>query len=418
MSTSSRCSAAVAALILLSAVGTTVAHASVDSAAVSDTPATISAEAMKAGVKISSAGIPSAAEIAAAKAKNKESKKKAADAAAKETPAAAAATPAAVTATPAAEAKKVDEKEKPAVTADVDADDSDVRRQYSATTGAKDRSIKLQVDTRPREVRHNEAMEEARMLRDRGLEAPSEEFMNNLEKHMPDLTDEDVKAHLRCSSCNAITHELYDRLTVINKNAFDKGYKSGAKDYEMVDAMDLMCREMSETWGLRVVGNSIEPEYTHASTTKYQIRSGWARSYLQDRCSELTDAHEEKIFRIARRKRELPEWLEYTCVVLDQSCTATDDSPANVAARKARDEAEKRQKRLEAAAKRKAEEEAKKKEVEEKRKAKAKKSGGKKADKKDAPNKKKEEIAAEKVAKELEESVGAAKASAEESADL
>lgn len=250
--------------------------------------------------------------------------------------------------------------------------------------------------------------------------APSDYFMKNLEKYMPDLSDETTNAHLRCSACSAIAHELYDRLTVINERALAKGYKSGAKDYEFVDEMDLACREMHKTWGLKVYGDSIEPDYVHSSTSKYQIRSGWAMSFLQDRCAEITDVHEEKIFRLARRGRELAEWLEYTCVVLDRTCTATEDSPANVALRRAAEEEEKKKKKAEALAKKKAEEAAAKKKNEEKEAAK--KSKSKSNPKKVTSDE--EEVEGKKPStaeKELKETVAAAKvaaSAAEGSADL
>lgn len=238
--------------------------------------------------------------------------------------------------------------------------------------------------------------------------APSDYFMKNLEKFMPDLSDETTNAHLRCSACSAIAHELYDRLTVINERALAKGYKSGAKDFEFVDEMDLACREMHKTWGLKVYGDSIEPEYVHASTTKYQIRSGWAMSFLQDRCAEITDVHEEKIFRLARRGRELAEWLEYTCVVLDKTCTSTEDSPANVAFRRAAEEEEKKKRKAEALAKKKAEEAAAKKKNEEKEAAKQKKSNKKTSKQVSSDEKTEVKTPSTSAEKEMKETVAAA----------
>lgn len=155
-----------------------------------------------------------------------------------------------------------------------------------------------------------------------------------LRASMPDHTDPETAATLKCNACVAIAYEIHTSLTAVNE------FRHGAADrFELFEILEGVCGRMADDYGLVVENNTMTRDGKQRSTEAISLqwrsskvapalaRGEWITPMLSQRCARIVDRHEKKILSDFKTY-DLADFTRLMCIQWDKSCEKAPDSEA------------------------------------------------------------------------------------------
>ena len=154
----------------------------------------------------------------------------------------------------------------------------------------------------------------------RTTQRPSDEQMEEI----PHPTDKAAKRALHCNSCHVLARETFLKLSALTKLRHGK-----PKHYELVDAVDALCREIGQAYGLLLKNNKPTMEFSKdARITRYT--GSWITTFLERRCGEIMEAFDDELLVEATRAVDEVQFRRTVCTVWEKSCAEDEGSAGDL----------------------------------------------------------------------------------------
>jgi hypothetical protein len=140
------------------------------------------------------------------------------------------------------------------------------------------------------------------------------------QEDIPDVNDPKIRPVLTCSACRAFAKEFYSAVQRVHT------LRHGApKSFELLDAVDRICKTIGEKWGLLLKNNKPTHEFSdNEAITRY--KGSWIAHFLEDRCGQIMDTYDEELFRAAAAAPSLKDFKRKLCKEWEKNCKSRSEA--------------------------------------------------------------------------------------------
>jgi hypothetical protein len=137
-------------------------------------------------------------------------------------------------------------------------------------------------------------------------------------EQLPDYGDPKVNKALRCSSCNALAKEVYEKLVDLGKRRNGR-----PRQYEVAEVLEDICPTLRDEYGLLLKNNKPTTVFSRNKAIT-RMQGSWINSFIDTRCGELLSSHEEQMIEWYSKVKDLEEFRELVCIKWEKTCQATE----------------------------------------------------------------------------------------------
>eukprot|EP00759_Apiculatamorpha_spiralis_P012887 PhF_6_TR19739/c0_g1_i1/m.28805 len=110
-------------------------------------------------------------------------------------------------------------------------------------------------------------------------------------EQLPNYEDPIVQKKLACSACKSLTLEFQNKLLILRKLRHGK-----PKYYEVAAEIEGVCKSVKDQYGLLMKNNKPTMDFSKNPAIS-RLRGNWIDTFLENRCNELLDQHEEELLK-------------------------------------------------------------------------------------------------------------------------
>lgn len=136
--------------------------------------------------------------------------------------------------------------------------------------------------------------------------------------HLPDHTDPHINHQLRCSACKNLADHIFERLSKLHKLRHGK-----PRSYEVVEALENICGELRDQYGLLLRNNMPTNEFSRDESIT-RMKGAWINTFIEGRCGDILSHYEESIMEHFGGYSKAEQLQQLICYRLERSCVAVE----------------------------------------------------------------------------------------------
>ena len=143
---------------------------------------------------------------------------------------------------------------------------------------------------------------------------PSYEAKEDQLEQLPDIENPVVMRELACSSCRALTQELYLQMMEVHKKKDGRPRTS-----DLIDVVEGICPYLADEYGLLLKNNKPTTIFSKNKAIT-RMQGNWINNFILNRCSEIFSLHEDDILKQYAKVKDLEAFQSLVCIDWQKKC--------------------------------------------------------------------------------------------------